>query len=198
MLAIDQLLWVIPGICFLFAYDRLRDVESVEFSGWPFVFFIVLIGAVAYLPIKYGLGVWGVSSEAVVIAVSSVVSFLIPFVVKYCFSPFVKKLEGDPNFFMPSSFWSIVYFFYPLENRDKFIKNCIDWEGEAVIVTVEDSIIIKRDGNSKDGKNDYLSINSRVFLGFLVEFPYVAMKDVSSQVIRILPALSGYRYVGCG
>ena len=196
ILNLDALLWVIPGICFLFSYNRLRDVESIEFSGWPFVFFIVLIGTCTFLPIKYLL-----SGQNIVwtIVTSSTIAFLIPFIVKFLFRPFVTKLEDDPNFFMPSNFWSIVYFFYPLENRDKFIKNCIDFEGAPILVTIDDPITIKSGGEKSGGeKSDgekYMTIQSRVFLGFLVEFPYVAMKDISSQVIRILPLLSGYRYL---
>ena len=41
-------------------------------------------------------------------------------------------------------------------------------------------------------------MKSSVFLGILVEFPYVATSSIDSQVIRILPLLTGYRYIKNG
>ena len=123
MLTLENLIWTIPGICFLFSYNRLRDVESLEFSGWPFVFFIVLIGAITKIPLEYFFNSW---SQFKIILVASGIAFLIPFIIKFLFEFFVERLDKDENFFVNSNFWSIIYFFYPLENKDKFIKNCID------------------------------------------------------------------------
>ncbi len=217
-LTLESLLWVLPGICFIFAYNRLRDVETVEFSGWPYVFFIVLVGVVTVLPIKWLLGESVTSGELSfnVVALSSLAGFSIPFIIKWCFIPLVHKLDQEPNFFIPSNLWSIVYFFFPLENRDKFIKHCIDHEGEAFLITVEEPIIHFKKlnpGNStndnkqqkqssdntqndnKDLCNTHLHIPTQVYLGILLEFPYVATNSIESQVIRILPLLAGYKYV---
>ena len=101
----------------------------------------------------------------------------------------LKKLEEDENFFINSNFWSVIYFFFPLENRDKFIKNCIEYEGEPVLVTTKEPLIIYL----KDEKPTV--IESTLFFGILIEFPYVATKITDSQVIRILPLLSGYKYI---
>ncbi len=196
-LTLENLAWTIPGICFLFSYNRLRDVESLEFSGWPFVFFIVLIGAITTLPVKYWLGV---SSYPLNIFISSVAAFFIPFVIKYLFGPFVKKLEDEPNFFMPSNLWSAVYFFFPLENRDKFIKNCIEYEGEPVLAAAEESLIISEGGENKKTcqTNPRFIAKHTLFFGILIEFPYVATQVIDSQVIRILPLFSGYKYFDKG
>ena len=186
MLSLETLTWTIPGICFLFSYNRLRDVESSEFSGWPFVFFIVLIGTTTYLPLEYFFNHW---NKFQITLTASGIAFLLPFIVKLMFEFFVKKLEKDGNFFVNSNFWSIIYFFYPLENRDKFIKNCIDYEGEPILVTIEEPLMVL---NSNEKK---ICTKTRVFFGILIEFPYVATKITDSQVIRILPLLSGYKYI---
>ena len=186
VVSLEALTWTIPGICFLFSYNRLRDVESLEFSGWPFVFFIVLIGAITELPLRY---VFGISNHVTVILLASIIAFLIPFIIKYLFNPFVKKLEEDENFFMTSALWSIIYFFFPLENRDKFIKNCVEYEGEPVLVTTKEPLMIFQ----KDRKSNI--IESTLFFCILIEFPYVATKITDSQVIRILPLFSGYKYI---
>lgn len=191
MLTLENLIWTIPGICFLFSYNRLRDVESVEFSGWPFVFFIVLIGAITLLPLKYFFNHW---SQFNTILVASSIAFFIPFIIKFLFEFFIKKLEKDENFFVNSNFWSVIYFFYPLENKDKFIKNCIDHEGQPVLVTTEEPVMIfQKNTDDTDYKRFYTK--ARVFFGILIEFPYVATKVTDSQVIRILPLLSGYKYI---
>ena len=190
-LTLENLAWTIPGICFLFSYNRLRDAESLEFSGWPFVFFIVLIGSFTVLPLKYW---FNISSYTTIIFIASTVSFLIPFVIKYCFAPFVEKLENEPNFFIPSNLWSVVYFFFPLENRDKFIKNCIDCEGEPVLITTEEDLIIFSD-DQPDKKLPCCVVKSALFFGILIEFPYVAAQVVDSQAVRILPIFSGYKYL---
>ena len=188
MLILENLIWTIPGICFLFSYGRLRDVESVEFSGWPFVFFIVLIGAVTKTPLEHFFNSW---SKLKIILVASSIAFLIPFIIKYLFSPFVEKLKKDENFFVNSNFWSIIYFFYPVETRDKFIKNCIDHEGKPVLVTTEEPIVLQKPNDKKNG----FYTKASVFFGILIEFPYVATTTIDSQVIRILPLLSGYKYI---
>ena len=229
---LNNLLWVVPGVCFLFAYHRLRDVESVEFSNWSYVFFIVLIGVVTILPIESLFesldilkdkqdiqGIQGIQgkqdiqnkSESIhigVLFVSSLIAFLIPFFIRLIFEPFVEKLDQDSNFFIPSTMWSILYFFFPLENRDKFIKNCIDYEGEAILVTVDEPILIKHEienkknrntesakNNTENKNNKVTNVNSSVFLGILLEFPYVATRSIDSHAIRILPLLRGYQYI---
>ena len=210
MLSLDNLTWTIPGICFLFSYNRLRDVESLEFSGWPFVFFIVLIGAITKIPLEHLFDTW---NQFEIIALASTIAFFIPFVIKFLFEFFIKRLEADENFFIKSNLWSIIYFFYPLENKDKFIKNCIENEGEPVLVTTEEDTLVlrkninqstklnelespeKKKNSKEEEKIESFSIKSRVFFGILVEFPYVATKVTDSQVIRILPLLSGYRYI---
>ena len=189
-LTLESLLWVIPGICFLFTYHRLRDVESLEFSNWSYVFFIVLIGAVTILPVKYFLDPDSNELSITVLILSSLISLVLPFTIKLIFNPFVEKLEQEPNFFIPSFFWSLIYFFFPLENRDKFIKNCIESEGEAVLVTIDESILIKN-----QNKEETKHTKSIIFLGILIEFPYVATSSIDSQVIRILPLLRGYSYI---
>ena len=184
-MSLDNLLWVIPGITFLFSYSRLRDVESVEFSGWPYVFFIVLIGTVAFLPTRYFFNHLG---SFWIVLISSSVSFFIPFCVKFLFSFFVEKLDENENFFIPSNFWSIIYFFYPIENRDKFIRSCIEYEGEPILVTVDNPLQIKENCS-------FSEVKTTLFFGILVEFPYVSTSVVDSQTIRILPLLSGYSYI---
>ena len=203
-LQLESLLWVIPGLCFLFAQSRLRDVETLDVSGWRYVFSVVLIGSITVLPLQWFFGEDPSKPLSIkILLISSLGAFILPFITKWIFIPFVDRLEKEPNFFIPSIFWSIVYFFFPLENRDKFIKNCIESEGEAVLVTVKEPLLYKSVNNeSKNGNNGSKSVNnepfvieSRVFFGFLVEFPYVATDTIGSQVIRILPLLSGYNYI---
>ena len=190
-LTLDGLLWVLPGVCFLFVYHRLRDVESLELSNWSYVFFIVFIGVITILPLQYFFDEeQGSPISFKVLCISTIIGFLLPFVIRYVFNPFVERLEQDPNFFIPSFFWSLIYFFFPLENRDKFIKNCIDYEGEAVLVIVDESVVLEKDKS--------LSAQSTVFLGILVEFPYVSTSSIDTHAIRILPLLKGYNRIEKG
>ena len=205
-LSLESLLWVLPGICFFFANNRLRDVETSDVAGWRYVFVVVFIGTITVLPIRYISGEKPTDPLSLkVLFWSSLIAFAVPFITKWIFIPFVNKLEREPNFFIPSTLWSILYFFFPIENRDKFIKSCIEYEGEAVLVTVEEPILyVKNDKslnrqstNDNEQSNKYeemINIQSRVFLGILIEFPYVATDSINSQVIRILPLLSGYNY----
>ena len=84
---------------------------------------------------------------------------MIPFFVKYLFSFFVARLEKNENFFIPSTFWSMVYFFYPLENRDKFIKNCVDYEGKPVLVTTDEPLLFKKGDGYQRVQDDALLWN---------------------------------------
>ena len=142
------------------------------------------------MPLRYFFNHW---NQFNTILVASSIAFFIPFIIKLLFEFFIKKLEKDENFFVNSNFWSIIYFFYPLENKDKFIKNCIDHEGQPVLVTTEESLVIFQ--KNTDANKERLYIKARVFFGILIEFPYVATKVTDSQVIRILPLLSGYKCI---
>jgi len=52
MLNLESILWVIPGVLFIYFYNKRRPHESISLSGWPYLFFLVVIAAFTWLPAK--------------------------------------------------------------------------------------------------------------------------------------------------
>ena len=50
MLELCNILWVIPGIIFLHFYDRHVIPVNPKKDGWPYVFFLVFIAFLSWMP----------------------------------------------------------------------------------------------------------------------------------------------------
>ena len=53
MLELHNILWVIPGFIFVNNYNRLHNVNVIDLSGWSYVFALVLIAALTWLPCQW-------------------------------------------------------------------------------------------------------------------------------------------------
>ena len=53
MLTLDNILWVIPGVTFVFLYNILRPSGSIQLSGWPYIFLLVFIAFLTWLPAEW-------------------------------------------------------------------------------------------------------------------------------------------------
>ena len=47
---LQDIIWVAPGIVFVFFYNRIRPKYAIRLSGWSYVFFLVGVAAVTWLP----------------------------------------------------------------------------------------------------------------------------------------------------
>ncbi len=75
--------------------------------------------------------------------------------------------------------------------KKKFIKNCVESEGKPILLTIDEPILLE--GKKEEEKS--FNTGTTVYFGILIEFPYVETTVTDSHVIRILPLLSGYKYI---
>lgn len=121
MLTIDNILWVIPGVVFVNAYNRIRTLNHIDLSGWPYVFFLVLVASATWIPARflvqeYGLFVDGYKNESILL-----VAILFVFV-------------GILVIWFKIS-WS--HWLFPGIRYDNFCLKCIELEGEVVFMTLK-------------------------------------------------------------
>lgn len=152
MLELQNILWVIPGVIFIYMYNKRRPADSITVSGWPYVFSLVFIAVFTWLPVEILLktklsfiGVW----EGLV---ASILSGLIAF----CLALSLKKSL------------KIIAF----NIQDAFLTNCIEWEKLPVILSLQ---------------------NNKVYIGILLKYPENPRAGHASQMISIMPIISGGR-----
>ena len=50
MLSLQNILWVIPGVIFIYFFNKYRPNQTINLSGWPYVFSIVIIAFLTWIP----------------------------------------------------------------------------------------------------------------------------------------------------
>ena len=165
MLNLYNVLWVIPGIIFIYFYNNRRNTNAINLAGWPYIFFLVLIAAVTWIPaeiifkhfvlkceyLNFYLEDSPATSSSILLAISLINLFLIAIVIRY----------------IPSIFKSI----FP-KIEDGFCKKCIEWENKIIILTLR---------------------NEKAYIALLWKYPEFPNFRHESQTISIIPLISGYR-----
>ena len=150
---LHNLLWVIPGVIFIHFYNKRRSHETINLSGWSYIFLLVIIAAITWLPFEIlfsekFFGKWK-------ILVVSVISIFLSF----CLAILIAYLENR----------SIILF-----NKvyDNFLINCSKWERKTVILSLK---------------------NDKIYVGILLKYPENPRSRYETQVISIIPLISGGR-----
>ncbi|MBC6415951.1 MAG: hypothetical protein GDA46_06130 [Bdellovibrionales bacterium] len=58
MLDLYNILWVTPGIIFIHFYNIRRPNQVIDLSGWQYLFFLVLIATLTWLPSEWLVSIW--------------------------------------------------------------------------------------------------------------------------------------------
>ena len=163
MLNLYDIFWVIPGIVFVYFYNKRRPVNFVSLTGWQYVFFLVLIAAFTWTPAEIIME--AISREADFLGLylktpvwRSWVTLLISLIF-VCIG--ILVIQVDP----------LVEFIFP-DTYDNFCKKCIAWENETVILTLK---------------------NSKVYIASLWKYPENPKSQYEFQTISIVPFVSGYK-----
>ena len=128
MLDLHNILWVIPGLVFINIYNRKRPDETIMLSGWPYLFFLVVIASLSWLP-----------SEWIILKTTSWTGIEI-------FKP-AKQIITLVISLMITGFWLLVAQWEPIANmiftpaQDNFYKKCIEWESYAILLTLKNDKI---------------------------------------------------------
>lgn len=127
MLELHNVLWVIPGVIFIHLYNKRRPDDTISLSGWPYLFFLVVIAALTWLPGEFIITNDILNSKAL----------------------FVNKLNiaQDTATLLVAIICAVIWFLFAqwgvisrwtfLPAHDNFYKKCIEWENKETLLTLK-------------------------------------------------------------
>lgn len=178
MLDLYSILWVTPGVIFIYLYNRKRPAAyetAINLSGWPYVFALNIIAALTWIPAE--------------LTSKTIFKFLKTFncieTLFIWFSTMVDieatKIQLVQTLIISIGFTIILLLLVqwgPISRMifppvyDNFCRKCAEWENRAIILTL------------KTGK---------AYIGILWKYPESPKSRYVSQTISIIPLRSGYR-----
>ena len=120
VLNLHNILWVIPGVIFILLFNKYRPRQTISLSGWPYVFFVVMIASLTWLPAEWILKefltcVFNKENTAIKLIISLFLSYILFLIITREF--IAKKILSS------------IY--------DNFCKKCIKCENELIILTLK-------------------------------------------------------------
>ena len=129
MLDLHNILWVIPGVIFIYLYNKWRPESTIDLSGWPYIFFLVVIAAVTWFPaelsIEFFYNLDNPSSYSLLQQKGIVLIVSIIFVA-------LLLLITQNRFIAYRIFFKA---------KDNFYKKCIEWEDEEILLNLKNGKI---------------------------------------------------------
>ncbi len=216
MLELHKLLWVIPGVIFIHIYNKRRPIDSINLSGWSYLFSLVIIAVFIWLPVEIffqnKLDVFGKWGGLVLPTVSGLLSFCIALAFT---SSAIIKWPSWSYFFASLAIATIIWLSVEiilLDGLNFFDKQRVTrtWIPVAFgfILFLLPSLLIKLSNimffNVQDSfLSDciqwenlpvILSLrNDKVYIGILLKYPENPRARSESQTISIIPLISGGR-----
>ena len=124
MLDLINVLWVIPGVIFIYLYNRFRPNEpaatAINLSGRRYLSFLIFIAALTWFPSHLIVVEWcnvneGLIAQAITLAGSIILMLCLLWVAQW--KPIAKRI------FLPA--------------EDNFYKKCVEWENEEILLTLK-------------------------------------------------------------
>ena len=126
MLELYNVLWVIPGVIFIYLYNRSRPNDSISLSGWPYIFLLVFIAILTWLPAEaivendfwlsnFSIQFLCIGHKTTTLLIAIAISFILFL---------ISKLKPVERLIFPSA-------------HDNFYKKCIEWENEEILLTLK-------------------------------------------------------------
>ena len=123
MLNLEDILWVIPGVYFVYIYNRRRPNEIISLTGWSYLFLIVFVAVFTWMPAEgivnwigqYSLFKSGILKTIITVMISIILSSLLFLIIM------IEKI-----------FRLISFSIY-----DNFHKKCIECENKLVLLTLK-------------------------------------------------------------
>lgn len=153
MLELQKLLWVLPGVIFIHIYNKRRPIGSINLSGWSYIFSLVVVATIVWLPTEGLINKIDIS-EYLQNIISSIIAILVSALLAILFAS--EKISK--------------FVFLPV--YDIFFINCIKWENKPVILSLK---------------------NDKAYIGILLKYPENPKSKYETQMISILPLISGGR-----
>ena len=177
MLSLDNILWVLPGVAFIYLHNRWRPSDRINLTGWPYIFLLVVVASVTWLPAE-------LFSKRLLRYID------VPETSLSCFDSLVKsciEIFGTEcsliifHILITIALWvflivllqikPIASLFFP-KTDDNFHNKCMAWENKTIILTLK---------------------NRKTYIGTLWKYPEDPSSRYDLQTISMIPLRSGYR-----
>ena len=123
MLELHNILWVIPGVVFIYLYNRFRPDKktamAVNLSGWPYLFFLVVIATLTWLPAELIVECCEWETELKQRTVTLLISLVLTSILLL-----LSQLDKIAS-----------WIFLPVQ--DNFYKKCVEWENKEILLTLK-------------------------------------------------------------
>ena len=117
MLDFHNILRVAPGIIFIHLYNKRRPNKVIDLSGWQYLFFLVLIAVLTWLPSEWLISLYLEKNSSLqtpfIILLSIVLSCVL-----FLFTQKKSILK-----------WVTIPVY------DNFYKKCMEWENKKILLT---------------------------------------------------------------
>lgn len=169
MLNLQNILWVIPGVIFIHFFNKRRPNQTIDLSGWSYVFSVVVVAFFTWIPAEIIL-----TADSIVKCLSTYSIAWIPIdekIIKHIFTPILSIIFTFILLYFVANRRFIANYIFLLASDD-FYKKCIELENQMILLTL------------KSGK---------AYIGILWKYPENPKSRHESQTISIVPFKSGYR-----
>ncbi len=127
MLELHNVLWVIPGVVFIHLYNKRRPDDAISLSGWPYLFFLVVIATLTWLPAEFIVKSDFLSIKTFFVSNTGVnektIILLIAIICAFMWFLFTQWGAVSRWIFSPA--------------YDNFYKKCIEWENKEILLTLK-------------------------------------------------------------
>ena len=127
MLDLGNILWVIPGVVFISIYNRRRPKQAINLLGWPYIFSLVIISTVTWLPAEFIIQIYSINMEILNLKQEGILRLWIVLITSLLFTFLLLLLfqwGAFAKFILPP-----VY--------DDFYTKCCEWKEKAVLLTLK-------------------------------------------------------------
>ena len=214
MLELDKLLWVVPGVIFIHIYNKRRPINSINLSGWSYLFSLVMVAVFTWLPIeiflKDKIDILGKWQILVVPFVSGLLSFCIALL--FTLNKSINWRSG-PYFISSLIVSTVIWLLIKIVHQSDwnfFGKWCelLILLASSLLLFISPLFFIKFSNiiffNVHDifftnciqweGKPIILNLrNDKIYIGILLKYPENPQSRYESQTISIIPLISGGR-----
>ena len=122
-----SILWVVPGFFFISIYNRRRPEGAINLSGWPYIFLIVVVASLTWIPsgLVIEFNFWSIKS--LFIDKLGIHEQIVTLPIAILFSIF---------WLLCSQWKRVTNLVFPVIH-DNFYKRCMEWENKAVILSLK-------------------------------------------------------------
>ena len=123
MLDFHNILWVIPGVIFIYLYNRFRPdnktAMAINLSGWPYLFLLTFIGAITWFPAEL---IMETCNDHTSLTTKLITLFIALILTVFWLS--LAQIESVAKLI-----------FLPVQ--DNFYKKCVEWENKDILLTLK-------------------------------------------------------------